>query len=469
MSDRNASYEQGSLSLTGAVALGTGVMIGAGVFALTGQMAQHAGSLFPLAFLSAALVTAFSAYSYIKMSNADPSAGGIAMYLKKAYGKGTVTAGCSLLMYFSMVINESLVARTFGTYTMQAFDGGQNSWIVPILGVGLLVVAFVVNILGNAFISTMSTVAAVIKIGGILIFAGTGIWLAGFSVDSVASGDGLDGGSGFLAATALGILAFKGFTTITNSGDELEKPKVNVSRAIMISIAICLVAYLLVGWAVAGNLELERIIEAKDYALAEAARPALGQSAVWATVGLAIVATISGVIASAFAVSRMLAMLTEMGLVPHRHFGMPGDIQKHTLVYTIVLAITLTLLFDLSGIAALGAIFYLIMDIAIHWGLFSRLRDEVQAHPAILLTAIVLDVVVLGGFLYVKGASDPWIVVTAAVGLIAIFGGEYWFLHWEAGDEDEEAEDAGSGTEHDSDQSFVERIFSHFRGGEALR
>ena len=71
--------------------------------------------MFPFAFLAGALVTAFSAYSHVKMSNAHPSAGGIAMYLQKAYGKGTMTAACVLLMYFSMVINESLVARTFGT------------------------------------------------------------------------------------------------------------------------------------------------------------------------------------------------------------------------------------------------------------------------------------------------------------------------------------------------------------------
>ena len=46
-------YEKGSLSLTGAVAMGTGVMIGAGIFALTGQVAEFAGRLFPLAFVIA--------------------------------------------------------------------------------------------------------------------------------------------------------------------------------------------------------------------------------------------------------------------------------------------------------------------------------------------------------------------------------------------------------------------------------
>jgi len=68
MTDRTTKYQADSLSLIGAVALGTGVMIGAGIFALTGQMAEMTGSLFPLAFLSAALIVSFSAYSYVKLT-----------------------------------------------------------------------------------------------------------------------------------------------------------------------------------------------------------------------------------------------------------------------------------------------------------------------------------------------------------------------------------------------------------------
>jgi amino acid transporter len=62
-------YEPGSLSLGGAVAMGTGVMIGAGIFALTGQVAEFSGALYPLAFLLAAIISGFSAYTYIKVSN----------------------------------------------------------------------------------------------------------------------------------------------------------------------------------------------------------------------------------------------------------------------------------------------------------------------------------------------------------------------------------------------------------------
>jgi amino acid transporter len=426
--DRSAKYKENSLTLTGAVAMGTGVMIGAGIFALTGQVAELAREWFPLAFLVAAVVVGFSAYSYVKMSNAYPSAGGIAMFLEKAYGKGTMTAACALLMYFSMVINESLVARTFGTYTLQLFDVEKGSWLVPGLGVGLLFFAFIVNILGNKFIQTFSFFMAFIKIGGLALLAVGGLWASGFDFESISVAPENTTASGFLGAVALGILAYKGFTTITNSGGEIKNPHQNVGRAIIISIGICIAVYMLVAFAVGGNLTIDEIVQAKDYALAEAARPAYGQYGLWITVGFAIVATVSGVIASVFAVSRMLAMLTDMKLVPHSHFGMPGDIQKHTLVYTIVLAMLLTVFFDLSRIASLGAIFYIIMDIAIHWGVLRYLRKEINANAFILITAIILDVVVLGAFLMVKAQTDMLVIYVSLAGMVIIFAGERLFL-----------------------------------------
>jgi len=428
MPDKSSKYQADSLSLIGAIALGTGVMIGAGIFALTGQMAEMTGSLFPLAFLSAALIVSFSAYSYVKLSNAYPSAGGIAMYLKEAYGRTLPTAFFSLLMYFSMVIAQSFLARTFGAYTLQLFKIDDNSLLVPVLGVGLLLTAFLINLSANKLIQGISTGLGFIKIGGIVLFGVVGVWAADsvkidFSV--VAPGASV---TSFIGATALGILAFKGFTTITNSGSELKDPHRNLGRAITISIALCVVIYALVGFAVSSNLSLEEIIATRNYSLAAAARPALGEFAVWFTVILAMLATAGGIIASIFAVSRMLAMLTEMKLVPHRHFHMPGSIQKHTLVYTVVLGLLLTAFFDLSRIAALGIIFYLIMDIAVHWGVLRHLRKEIEANPVIPVIAIVLDLIVLGGFLWVKGTADPLVLIVAAVVMAAILITEFFFL-----------------------------------------
>tara|TARA_R110002110_G_scaffold166675_1_gene367477 strand:- start:39319 stop:40572 length:1254 start_codon:yes stop_codon:yes gene_type:complete len=417
--------------------MGTGVMIGAGIFALTGQVAELAGRWFPLAFVLAGIIAGFSAYSYVKMAAAYPSAGGIAMFLGKAYGKGTVTAVCALMMYVSMVINESLVARTFGTYTLQLFDAEPSSWAVPALGVGLLLFAFMVNLMSTSAIQALSYLTAFVKAAGLLVLAAGGLWAAGFDFGNLTeSGEaGNTDAASFLGAVALGILAYKGFTTITNSGDEIEEPHKNVGRAIILSLLICGALYLLITLAVGSSLTVEEIIKARDYALAEASRPAYGQYGLWVTVGFAIVATVSGVIASVFAVSRMLAMLTDMKLVPHRHFGMPGDVQTHTLVYTIVLAMALTIVFDLSRIASLGAIFYILMDMAIHWGVLTRLRDEVDASAAVLMTALLLDAVVLAAFIWVKAANDSLVIWASVIGLAAIIVGERWFLVW-AGDDD---------------------------------
>ncbi|MCZ7531282.1 MAG: APC family permease [Acidimicrobiia bacterium] len=418
------------MSLVGAVSLGTGVMIGAGIFAITGQAAALAGDLFPLAFLAAALVVAFSAYSYVKLSNAFPSSGGIAMFLKEEYGLGATTGVFSLFMYVSMVINESLVARTFGAYTNQILDLTPASSWIPALGVLLLAIAFIVNLLGNRVIQTTEGAMAVIKIVGIALFAIVGLWfsnLANFTSGTDGAGFELSA-DGFLAAVAIGILAYKGFTTITNSGGEIIDPHRNTGRAIVISISICTVLYIALSVAVAGNLGLAEIIAAQDYALAEAARPAFGDAGVWLTVALAIVATASGVIASVFAASRMLAMLSRMKEVPHRHFGLPGTVRTHTMIYTVVFAMALTIAFDLRRIAALGAIFYLIMDIAIHWGILRHLRSRIDARPAIVAAAIALDLVVLGALLWVKASSDALILYVTAAGIAAIVIGERLFM-----------------------------------------
>ena len=422
-----SDYKRGSITLGGAVAMGTGVMIGAGIFALTGQIAQLAGPLFPLAFVAGAIITSFSAYSYIKASNAWPSAGGIGMILQKCYGPGAVAAGAALLMALSMIIAESLVARTFATYVLRPFEivGGP---LVPILAVAVIIFAFLVNIAGNRSVGRFSLVMAAVKISGIALFGIAALWSSGFQFAAASTSVEAATVTGFIASVALAILAFKGFTTITNSGAEVTEPHRNVGRAIVISIALCVLVYLLVAFGVGSSLTIDQIVAARDYSLAEAARPALGQTGFYLTVLLAAVATASGVLASVFAVSRMLAMLTDMKMIPHRHFGMPGNIQRHTLVYTVVIASTLAIFFDLGRIASLGAFFYLVMDMTVHWGVFRFRRKEVGAAGAVVLAALAFDAVVLSAFTAMKLLSDPAIVLIAGIAIAAVFAFERMYL-----------------------------------------
>ncbi|MGW1456174.1 APC family permease [Salegentibacter agarivorans] len=426
---KNNRENKDKLSLIGSISLGTGVMIGAGIFVLMGQIAELVGDLFPIAFIAGAIVVGFSSYSYVKFSNAFPSSGGVVKFLSKSYGPGTTTGVFSLLMYVSMVVSESLVAGTFGAYTLRLFPESYAGY-ASTLGVGLIVVAYIVNILGNKVIGVTATFTAIIKVVGIAILAIAGLAISGFADITgnyiPANTETLPQGFAFVAALALSILAYKGFTTITNQGGDIKNPHKNLGRSIIISILICTLIYVALALAVAGGLSIPEVIAAKDYALAAAARPVFGEWGSWFTIGIAIIATVSGVIASVFSSSRLLAMLSNMKQVPSLK-GM-GNFKNPALIFTVSLAILLTALFNLTRIASIGAIFYLIMDIAIHWGLFRHLRKEVEFQPIIPLIAIILDIGVLTAFIYIKYLNDPLVLIVAAIGIILILLAERLFM-----------------------------------------
>lgn len=410
------------LSLVGSVALGTGVMIGAGIFALVGQVAELAGGWVPWAFLAGAVVVAFSSYSYIRYSATNPSSGGIAMLLKAAYGPGVVAGSFSLFMYVSMIMAESLLGRTFGTYLLRAFGMQSSAVWVPVLAVLAIAAAALVNLVGNQWVERSATVTAALKIIGIAVLAIGGILAAGGSslgrlFTAAERTPPESGWLGFLAGITLCILAYKGFTTITNQGADLRNPERNIGRSIMIAIALCTVLYLMITVAVTGSLTVPEIVEARDYALAEAAEPAFGSLGVLLTVIIAVIATLSGLVASLFSVSKLYDMLRDMGQAP----GLPRHTAHQSLFITAGLAIIMAAFFDLSQIASLGAILYLTMDIAIHFGIIRHLRNDVEARVWVPTVAIVLDVAVLVPFLLLKAQADPFtLIITAAVALIII-------------------------------------------------
>jgi amino acid transporter len=425
--DQGTTTAPTKLTLLGSVSLGTGVMIGAGIFVLMGQVAELVGGLFPLAFLAGAVVSGLSAYTYVKFASAYPSSGGVAMFLRRSYGPGTLTGTFALLMYVSMVIAESLVARTFGAYSLRLVNIESTSVLVPVLGVSLLAVAFVVNLAGNKVIEATANVTAAVKIFGIAVLAIAGLWVG--AIPSLSGPVGAttlaqNGLVPFAGALALSILAFKGFTTITNQGGDILNPTRNLGRSIVLSLVICAVIYVALALSVAANLSIEEIVQAKDYALAEAARPVFGDWGLGFTVVLAVVATVSGVFASVFSASRLLGMLSNMKQVP----ALGSRVRNPALLFTVVLAITLTSLFDLTRIAAIGAIFYLTMDIAIHWGLLRYLRGQLDFNPAFPVIALVVDVAVLSSFLVLKYETDPLVLVVSAVGFLAVLLAERFFM-----------------------------------------
>jgi hypothetical protein len=101
--------------------------------------------------------------------------------------------------------------------------------------------------------------------------------------------------------------------------------------------------------------------------------------------------------------------------------------------FSMVIGLILTAFFDLSRIAALGIVFCLIMDIAIHWGVIHYLRKDIEARTWVPATAILLDVLALGGFVWVKLHSDPLVIGVAVVAMLVIAVAELIFLKRSAG------------------------------------
>lgn len=413
------SERKDKISLVGSISLGTGVMIGAGIFALVGQVAGFAGDWFPIAFLLGAIIAAVSSYAYIRYSSVNPSSGGIAMLLKDAYGSGITAGSFSLFMYVSMVVAESLLARTFGTYLLRPFNLQDSTFLVSVLGIGAIVAAASVNLVGNKLVESSATTTAVLKILGIATLAIAGLVGAGLSDNgffSKASGDPLDL-VGLLAGTTLCVLAYKGFTTITNQGDDIRDPKKNIARSIIISILICAVVYLLITVSVESSIGAEGAVEARDYTLAQAAEPLFGNWGVGITVAIAVIATLSGLLASLYSVSRLYAMLQDMGQAP----SLPKKISHQPMIITAGLAILATAFLDLTQIASMGVFLYLTMDIAVQWGVIRHLRAKIDAKPWLPALTIALDLAILIPFTILKVQSDVLTVIVAATVAAAIF------------------------------------------------
>ncbi|GAA1949084.1 APC family permease [Microbacterium aquimaris] len=403
--------QESRLTLAGSISLGTGVMIGAGIFALVGQVAGFAGEWFPVAFLLGAVVAGVSSFSYIRYSRVNPSSGGIAMLLKDAYGPAVVAGTFSLFMYVSMVVAESLLARTFGTYLLRPFGLQDSVVLVPVLGIVAIVAAAAVNLVGNRLVEGSATITAVLKIVGIAVLAVAGLIgaaLSGNGFLAEASGDSPDI-MGLLAGTTLCVLAYKGFTTITNQGADLRDPEKNIGRSIIVSILICAVLYLLITLSVKSSIGAEGARQAQDYSLAEAAEPLFGPWGVGITVAVAVIATLSGLLASLYSVSRLYAMLQDMGQAP----SLLKSVPHQPMLITAGLAIVTTAFLDLSQIASMGVFLYLTMDVVVQWGVLRRLRSKLEAKPWLPTATILLDTAILIPFTVLKVRHDPVTVVVA--------------------------------------------------------
>lgn len=221
-----------------AVAIGLAAMIGAGIFVVSGVGARVAGgSAVILAFVIAGVVALFNALSSAELVAAIPREGGTYEYARKLLSpKVGFMAGW---FYVSSKMLESVtVALAFGSYTSLFLQYDPRLFAVT-----SVVVLTMINIAGIRTSTNASKIMVIIKVGVLTIFAFLGITAVKPMNFEPFAPAGLQG---VLAAAAIVFFAYTGYARIATLGEEIKEPEKTIPRAILTSLVITAVVYVIV-------------------------------------------------------------------------------------------------------------------------------------------------------------------------------------------------------------------------------
>ncbi len=369
-----------------AVAMGVGAMVGAGIFALLGQAGAIAGSAVWLSFAAGGLIALSSGYSIGRLGARFPSSGGFVEYLVRGYGEGVFSGAISVMMYISALVSVSLVARTFGSYAYELLPAGLPAILVEIVAAGIVMLFMLVNLGGPGAMARMENIVVVLKMAALSVFAIAGLVTMDPTRLSPSSYPPINM---IFYSLAITFFAYEGFRIITNAAEDMPNPARTLPRAIMTAIALVMVLYIAVAFAVFGNLSAGEVIKAQDYALAEAARPAFGAAGFTIMALAALLSTSSAINASLYAVTNVTYRLATLGQLPSV-FGKPISHSREGLVISSALIMLMAVFFDLSAIAAIGAVSTLMIHLIVHVG-HLRILDKTGASLWLILVAIFVN------------------------------------------------------------------------------
>lgn len=242
------------LGLREAVLLIVGVVIGAGIFKAPSMVAGMAGStewMFA-AWLLGGLVSLIGALCYAELATAFPSAGGDYHFLSRAYGRNV--AFLFGWARFSVITTGSiaLLAFVFGDYLNQALPLGSGGSVIYALAAVL--VLWFVNARGiKAGAATQSWLTAV-EVCGLLLIVVAALWLVGGSSATPAAAaapaaSSAPSLSAFGLAMVFVLLTYGGWNEAAYISAELKDERRNMVRALVLSILVITLLYLLVNWA----------------------------------------------------------------------------------------------------------------------------------------------------------------------------------------------------------------------------
>jgi amino acid transporter len=412
----NVPDNKGKISLRGAIFIGIGSMVGAGIFALFGEAGTIAGAAVWVSFLVAGIIAMLQGYSFAKLGARYPSSGGLITWMVRGYGSGFFTGGLVMLGYFSVLIVTAMVAVSFGNYASSLVLGEDAPQIwVKIFAVAIICLLTYLNSIGAETVAKAQTAIVTIVLLVLSGFAIAMLWQMDPSMLAPASYPPM---SYILASVALTFFAYLGFGVISFVGGDIENPKKNMPRAMYISLGITMLLYVALAIGVFGTLTVEEVIANADTALAVAALPIFGMFGYTMISIAAIFATTGAINSQLYASIGATYSMAKDGQLPpifslkrrRREGGTQG------LVISSLLIILLAVFFDVTAIASIGS--------AVSLAIFAfltvahlRLSKETGASNVILILALLATslAILLFAWYTIITAPQTFVILVAII------------------------------------------------------
>ena len=408
------------MTVRGAAFLGIGAMIGAGIFALLGEAAVAAGSAVWLSFLLAGIVASLLGYTVVKLGVRYPSSGGLIAYLIEGFGNGRLVGIASWLGYFAaIVIVCSMVAVAFGSYATSLFIGDDAAtWWDNLFTTAIVVAMAAINLVGSRIVDRAQSLIVVVLLVVFAIFIA--VTLVDIDFDLLAF-SGYPPFSEIVASVAITFFAYLGFSVITFAAGDLRDPSRELPMAMYVALGVTTLTYLLISLGVFGTLTAEEVIGYGETAIAEAARPSLGEAGFVMMAVAALLATASSVNATLYASGGLTAMLAQVGQFP-TFFGRGSRLGAHAgLLITAAIVLLVSNLVDLSAIASVGSACSLIIFMLVGVAAYRR-RVDIGANIVIVLAAIAVTAIVLAFFAVdtLRNAPETFIAIVGIAALSVV-------------------------------------------------
>ncbi len=287
---------------------GVGLTLGAGIYVLIGEAAGFAGNAMWISFGLGAIVAMFAGLSYSELAVLFPKAAAEYVFVKNAFKSNFIGFIVGWLTAITSMIVGATVALGFGGYLTQFFDMS-----ITISAILLLVALSFVNFIGIRHSAWMNTVFALVTIAGLGIIIFLGFTFE--SNDSVDYFDAPNGIPGIMLAFVLIFFAFIGFEDMANVAEEVKKPKKTFPRAIILSVLITGVIYILVSLSSVQVLNWEELSQSTA-PLADVAARGLEMEGGITLSAIALFATASTVLITLVAGARILYGMAKDGSLP---------------------------------------------------------------------------------------------------------------------------------------------------------